>query len=132
MKKPTLYLYGTVHSSKKSKSDLSNIFNRYKIDAVLSEGVETQYQKMFQKEPFLACPYWVYFNCIKIMGSEFTLAKELANNSEIPIINMDKSLNEIIDYFHKPYINIVLIIIIADILLAVVQYSYHGAVPLSA
>lgn len=117
MKKPTLYLYGTFHGGKKSKSDLRNIFNRYKIDAVLSEGVKTQNQKMFQKEPFLVCPIWIYFQYLKEKGSEFDLAKELAKKSNIDFKLMDKSLNELIEYFHKPYNNIVFIIIIAGILL---------------
>ncbi|MBU4185097.1 MAG: hypothetical protein KKC23_02650 [Proteobacteria bacterium] len=115
--KPTIYLYGTFHSSEKSKRDIRNIFNRYKIDAVLIEGVDDRNQKTFQNEPFLAIFLWIYFKLLTKMGSEFGLAKELANKSNIYIKYMDKSENELVEYFHKPYNNIIVFLIIVGILL---------------
>ncbi|VVB93220.1 Uncharacterised protein [uncultured archaeon] len=109
MKKTTLYLVGTFHSSKKSKDVLKNIFTRHIFDAILTEGIDDK-SCSFRKEPIIVCIILTWFWFLNRLGSEFTLINTIANRHNIPVINMDKSLNEIIDYFHKPYNNTIYLV----------------------
>ncbi len=107
----TLYLAGTLHSSKKSKNTLEYIFTQYKFDVFLIESPKQSKSEWYRKEPFIFLPYLLYSSSLNKKGSEFTLADKFAKENNIPVINMDKSFDELINYFHKPYNNVVFVII---------------------
>ncbi|MFZ3384943.1 MAG: hypothetical protein WA144_13555 [Candidatus Methanoperedens sp.] len=108
----TLYLLGTFHSGKKSKGALNNIFSQYKFNAILVEGIIDHKTQLFRKEPFLIWMLKLWFWYLNKKGSEFTLTYKLAKNLNIPVINIDKSLNELIELFHRPYYTLIFIMYI--------------------
>lgn len=107
----SIYYLGTEHGTNKSKSAIAETFVRYKFYAVLVEGVNDN-TKLFEKEPFLVWMFKLWFLYSNKRGSEFALAHKLAKDHNIPVINIDKSLNELIEHFHKPYNNIIFILIL--------------------
>lgn len=113
-----LYLLGTDHISEKSKKAVTNVFTQTKFDAVLLEGVE-HHKKIVEslvKEPFLFLIFKIWLSGLNRKGSENKLANKLAKENNISVFYIDRSLDELIEYFHKPYNNIINLVFILLIL----------------
>jgi len=123
MTRPAIYLLGTTHSSKKSKKQIKRIFERYNIDAVLSEGVKGKWNKnLLLKEPFLSVIVETYLWLLHIKGSELSLIVELAKKRNIPMYNIDVTLSEMINAFHRRYNYLIPVILLSTF------YYYTGQV----
>ncbi|WAM22423.1 MAG: hypothetical protein OI717_00410 (plasmid) [Candidatus Methanoperedens sp.] len=107
-----LSLFGTIHSSNESKTKIKKILEQHKFDALLTEGVQTKSSGWYRKEPFLIIPARLYFGWLDNLGSEFTIVDKIAKDNNIDNVNMDKSLDELVNYFHKPYYNVIFLIVI--------------------
>ena len=127
----TLYLLGTVHGTRKSKKRLTSFLTNNKVDIILAEGIRNHnlLNKNYWKiEPFLLLVVKVYFYCLKVKGTELNLAEILAKNKGIKFVNMDMSLSQVIDTFHKK--SNLLVFLFIFIMAFIITLFNKGYIPL--
>jgi len=103
-KKCKIYLLGTTHISKISLNRIRASVSKYKPAAIFSEGIKGgMTKKDIIKEPFLFVIIKIYFCLVKIMGRKAQTIKDVAQEYKIPQHNIDLTLSELINFFHKWY-----------------------------
>ena len=109
---PQIYILGTIHSSGSSKERMRHIFNIYKFDIILSEGVDGRPDSNhIFKEPLFFMFVFPYYYILKLIGSEFDLLWKLAKQKHIPVVNIDYKINELVDIFNRWYNYLIIIFI---------------------
>lgn len=111
-----IYLLGTTHTTAKSKKQVEKALHDLKLDAVLSEGVINRLDdltsNLLLKEPFLLPIIKFWFWVAKKRGTEFDVAEKISKEKNIYFHNIDLSLAEIINYFHKWYNSLIFIMML--------------------
>lgn len=92
-----IFIIGTNHLSQKIGANISKIFDENKFSVVFREGVHGDLKRAFLQNPLLGSCITPWFAITAKFGKDFSTAEKEANSRNIPIINVDMSLNELID-----------------------------------
>lgn len=125
-----VYLLGTTHFTKKSKEQVKKVFENYKIDLILSEGVWGKLKiKEWIRDPFLSICIRVYFFISKIWSNEFYILEKISKDKKIPFRNIDKNINELFNYFYRRYNPIIFILIFLGLKIFYESYKIKNISP---